>query len=92
MEGYEATNSALFWGRVLSLVALVFCVPVGVYFVSIGVEFAGIVLGVVGYALGARRLGALAIVLCTATMFLGLLMAQGVIPGSYDRVVDGLFR
>ncbi len=74
------------------MAALVFCIPVGLYFVSIGIEFVGIVLGVVGYALGARRLGALAIVLCAATMFLGLLIAQGVVPGSYDRVVDGFFR
>ncbi len=92
MEGNETTNSTLFWGRVLSLVALAFCVPVGVYFVSLGVEFAGIVLGVVGYALGARRLGALAVVLCTATMFLGLVIAQGVVPSSYGRAVDGVLR
>ncbi len=79
-----------FWGRALSLVALVFCIPVGLYFVSIAVEFVGIILGVVGYALGARRLGGLAVVLCTVTVFLGLLMAQGVIPGSYDEIVNGI--
>ena len=74
------------------MAALVLCLPVGLYFVSIAVEFVGIVLGVVGYALGARRLGALAGVLCEATVFLGLLVAQGVVPGSYDRIVDGFFR
>lgn len=72
------------------MVALVFCIPIGLYFVSIGVEFVGIILGVVGYALGARRLGKLAVVLCTVTIFVGLLMAQGVIPGSYDEIVNGI--
>ena len=58
--------------------ALVFCVPAGLYFVSIAIEFIGIVLGVTGYTLGARRLGAVAIVLCTITMFVSYLIGQGV--------------
>jgi hypothetical protein len=51
-----------------------------------------IFLGVTGYVLGARGLGIVTMLVCTATMFLGLLVAQGVIPSSYDRVVDGFFR
>ncbi len=65
-------------GRVLSVVALVFCVPAGLYFVSIAIEFIGIVLGVTGYTLGARRLGAVAIVLCTIAMFVSYLIGQSV--------------
>ena len=75
-------------GRVLALIALLLCVSVGVMFVSVAIGAVGIVLGVVGYALGARGLGTLAVVLCTVAVFVG----QGVIPGTYDRAVDGWFR
>jgi hypothetical protein len=77
-------------GRVLSLIAPLFCVPVGILFVSVATGAVGIVLGVVGYALGARRLGGLAVVLCAAALFLGLLVGQGAIPGSYDAALDGV--
>lgn len=80
-------------GRLLSVVALVFCVPIGALFVSIATGAVGVFLGITGYVLGARRLGPLAIVLCTIAMFVGLLVGQGVVPGAaYDRVVDGWFR
>lgn len=80
-------------GRLLAAIALVFCVPVGAVFVSVAIEAAGILLGIVGYTLGSRTLGSLAVVLCTAAMFVGLLLGQGVIPGDfYDRAVDGWFR
>lgn len=80
-------------GRLLSVVALVFCVPIGALFVSIATGAVGIFMGITGYALGARRLGALAVALCTAAMFVGLLFGQGVIPGdAYDRAVEGWFR
>ena len=58
--------------------ALVLCVPAGLYYVSIAMEFVGIVLGVTGYALGARRLGVLAIVLCMVAMFVSYLIGQEV--------------
>ena len=79
-------------GRLLSGIAIVFCVPLGALFVSIATGAVGVFLGITGYALGARRLGALAVVLCTAAMFVGLLVGQGVLPGTYDRAVDGWFR
>ena len=86
-------NLKLGVGRLLSAVALVFCVPLGALFVSIATGAVGVTLGIAGYALGARRLGALAVVLCTAAMFVGLLVGQGVIPGdAFDRAVDGWFR
>lgn len=77
-------------GRLLAGIALLFCFPVGAFFVSVATDFVGILLGVVGYALGARRLGALAVVLCAAAMFLGLLIGQGALPGSYDAVLNGV--
>lgn len=80
-------------GRLLSGVAIVFCVPLGALFVSIATGAVGVFLGIIGYALGARKLGALAVVMCTAAMFVGLLVGQGVIPGdAFDRAVDGWFR
>lgn len=88
----ETGAGKVFIGRALCAVALIFCVPVGVLFVSVAVGAVSIVLGIVGYALGARTLGPVAVVLCTIAMFLGLLVGQGVIPGSYDRAVDGWFR
>ena len=80
-------------GRLLSVFALVVCVPVGALFVSVATGAVGIVLGITGYVLGARTSGPLAVVLCTVTMFVGLLLGQGVLPGeAYDRLVDGWFR
>jgi hypothetical protein len=77
-------------GLVLSAFALVFCVPVGILFVSVATGAVGIMLGVVGYSLGARRFGSAAVVLCAAVMFLGLLVGQGAMPGSYDATLDGV--
>lgn len=65
---------------------------IGAYFVSVALGAAGIILGVVGYALGARRLGTVTVVLGAVSIFVGLLVGQGVMAGSYDRDVDGLFR
>jgi cytochrome b subunit of formate dehydrogenase len=78
MEQRIRSVSGVLWGRVLSAIALVLCVPSGLSFVSIAMEFLGIVLGVTSYALGARRLGVLAIVLCTVSMFVSYLTGQGV--------------
>ncbi len=83
-------SSRVLIARVLSAIALLFCVPVGVLFVSVATGAVGIVLGVVGYALGARRLGFAAVALCTVAMLLGLLVGQGAMPGSYDAVLDGV--
>jgi hypothetical protein len=80
-------------GRLLSGIAIVFCVPLGALFVSIATGAVGLFLGIISYALEAGKLGALAVVMCTAAMFVGLLVGQGVIPGdAFDRTVDGWFR
>ncbi len=78
MEERSRSTGGVFWGRILSVIALVFCVPVGLYFVSVTVEFLGILLGIAGYSMGARRLGSLAVVLCTVAMFVGYLIGQSV--------------
>ncbi len=86
----EAGLGRVLVGRVLSVIALLFCVPVGIVFVSIATGAVGVVLGIVGYALGARRVGSVAVVLCAVAMFLGLLVGQGAMPGSYDALLDGV--
>ncbi len=86
----EQGSSKVLVGGVLSAIALIFCVPVGILFVSVAIGAVGIVLGIVGYTLGARRFGSVAVVLCTAAMVLGLLVGQGAMPGSYDAVLDGV--
>ena len=78
MKEERNETASVLWGRLLSAAALIFCVPAGLYFVSIAVEFVGIVLGVAGYTLGARRLGSLAVVLCTVVMFVSYLLGQEV--------------
>jgi hypothetical protein len=77
-------------GRLLAAIALIVCVPVGAMFVSVATGAVGILLGIVGYTLGARTLGLVAVVLCTTAMFLGLLVGQGAVPGSYDAALDGV--
>ncbi len=89
MEQESATSKA-YVGLVLAAFALVFCVPVGILFVSVATGAVGIIFGMVGYALGARKIGSVAVVLCAAVMFLGLLVGQGAMPGSYDAMLDGV--
>lgn len=43
--------------------------------------FAGIILGIVGYFLGARRLGTAAAFLSIVALILGLAVSQGLVPG-----------
>lgn len=84
-------NGAVLWGRALCAAGIVLAV-IGAYFVSVALGAVGIVLGMVGYALGSRRLGAATVVLGVVSIFVGLLVGQDVMAGSYDRAVDGLFR
>ena len=48
---------------------------------SIAPEAMGAMLGVLGYALGARKLGLATIIICIVALVLGLAAAQGIIPG-----------
>lgn len=89
-RGSEAGKTLV--GRAFSIIAIIFCVPVGVLFVSVAIGAVGICLGVAGYVLGARRLASVAVVLSAIAMFLGLLVGQGALPGSYDATLDGAKR
>ncbi|QIN78375.1 hypothetical protein GBA65_07380 [Rubrobacter marinus] len=88
MEGTTGVDRA-FIGRALCICGLMLAV-VGAYFVSMATEAVGIALGVAGYYLGARTLGSATILLCTAALFVGLLVGQGFVPGPYDGDADGV--
>jgi|SRR5215211_7666121 len=49
--------------------------------VNLSAGAVGIALGVLGYFLGARRLGAASVVLCTAAVFFMAAASTGLIPG-----------
>ena len=90
-DGARNKNGAALLGRMLCVAGIALAV-IGALFVSAALGAVGIVLGVVGYALGARRLGVATVVLGVVSIFVGLLVGQGAIAGSYDRAVDGWFR
>jgi hypothetical protein len=77
--------------RILCATGLGFAV-IGAFFVSVGSNVVGMILGSVGYYLGARVFGVLVIVLSTVTLFIGLLIGPGAIPGTYDEAVEGLTK
>jgi hypothetical protein len=76
----------LFAARVCCLIGIILAI-VGVltvflsYGASIAVGVAGVVFGVPGYAIGARWLGGLTVVLCVAVLVLGVAAGQGLISG-----------
>ena len=84
-------NGTALLGRVLCVAGIILAL-IGAYFVSVALGAIGIVLGVAGYALGSRRLGTATVVLGVVSIFVGLLVGQGVMAGAYDRAVDGWFR
>ncbi len=90
-EGAERSVVGLriFWGRVLCAFGILLAV-VEAYFVSVATVAVGTALGLAAYALGARTFGATTIILCVVGTFAGLLIGQGVIPGSYDEAVNGI--
>jgi hypothetical protein len=77
--------------RILCATGLGFAV-IGAFFISLGTNVVGLVLGLVGYYLGARVFGVVVIVLSTITLFIGPLIGPGVIPGSYDKEVNGVTK
>ncbi len=54
---------------------------------NVAARFVGAMLGVMGYALGTRRLAVVAVILSVAVLFFGLAASEGLIPGieGYDR-------
>src|ERR671917_1581655 len=58
-----------------------FCALGGLLSISVAYEALGVVLGVVGYALGARRLAAATVVVSVVLLVVVLAAAQGYVPG-----------
>jgi hypothetical protein len=58
-----------------------FCALWGLFNISVAYEVLGIVLGVVGYALGARRLATATVVVSVVLLVVVLAAAQGYVPG-----------
>jgi hypothetical protein len=84
----EGPGRNLIPGRMLCSVGLGFAV-LGAFFVSVATNVVGMILGAVGYYLGARVFGVVVIVLSIITLFIGLLIGPGAIPGSYDEIMNG---
>jgi hypothetical protein len=82
---------SLLLARILCAIGLGFAV-IGAFFISVGTNIVGMILGLVGYYMGARIFGVLVIVLSTVTLFIGLLIGPGAIPGTYDEAVEGLTK
>ncbi len=68
------------WGTAACVLGIV-CAVSGGFFIDVILEFLGFLMGVIGYALGARRLGIATIVLSTALLLVFLAASQGLIPG-----------
>jgi hypothetical protein len=84
-------EKSLLPARILCAIGLGFAV-IGAFFISVGTNIVGMILGLVGYYMGARVFGVLVIVLSTITLFIGLLIGPGAIPGTYDEAVEGLTK
>lgn len=82
------SGGKLLAGRILCATGLGLAV-VGAFFVSVGTDILGMVLGATGYGLGTRIFGVVVIVLSTVTLFIGLVVGQDPMPGSYDEIMNG---
>ncbi|MEW6637593.1 MAG: hypothetical protein AB1425_12375 [Actinomycetota bacterium] len=97
-EGREVRSSTRrFWGNIVSVIAILFAAGgiVSAFLragANISAGVVGIVLGILGYFLGSRRLGTVAVILCIAALFFGLAASQGLIPGipQYDRSLPAI--
>ena len=84
----RARNAKAFFATIVCLVGLVLAVGVLISTLVFGGSFGiisaaavGVGLGILGYFLGAGRLGTVTIVVSIVTLFLGIAATQGVIPG-----------
>ncbi len=87
-EKQRAQNAKAFFATVVCVVGLVLTVGVlistlvsGGSYSVVSAAAVGAGLGILGYFLGAGRLGTATIIVATVTLFLGLAATQGVIPG-----------
>lgn len=79
-------ETSKFWAQLVCGVGLLLAVGgIVAAFLGSGASVApgavGVGLGILGYFLGANRLGTVTIILCTAVIFFGLAASQGQIPG-----------
>ena len=82
--GEEGKRSILvLFGRLASILGMLIAAAGAIFSVSTAssITAAGILLGVIGFALGARRLGIVAIVVTVALLLLSLAAINGLIPG-----------
>ncbi len=76
-------------GIVVALGAVIYIIVSGSTFSIVSAGAIGIGLGVIGFFLGANRLGTVTIVVSIAALFFGLAASQGLIPGldGQDRIL-----
>jgi len=88
-SGAGKAQAALLFGRLSAWPGILLVVPGLLTASGVGPAVTGLVpmaamgavLGMVGYALGARRLGLAAAVFSGAALILGIMVSQGLIPG-----------
>jgi hypothetical protein len=87
-EQQRARNAKAFFATIVCVIGLVLSVGVlistlvsGGSYGVISAAAVGVGLGILGYFLGAGRLGTVTIVVSIVTLFLGIAATQGVIPG-----------
>jgi hypothetical protein len=74
-------GAAAVLGIVLGLAGAASAFPEATLMNAVPATSLGMVLGVVGYALGARRLGAVAATLSVVGLIFGMALSQGLVPG-----------
>ena len=79
--GREAT-AKVFFGRIVCVLGLISAV-VGAFGLDASLEAVGLLLGVVGYALGASKLGTVTVVLSMGALIFLLAASQGYVPGPW---------
>ncbi|ABG03638.1 hypothetical protein Rxyl_0668 [Rubrobacter xylanophilus DSM 9941] len=90
MDQERKTGGRLLAGRMLCVIGILIA-PFGAYAISVVLDAVALILGTIGFALGARTLGAATVVLAVVAMFVGLLAGEGMVPGAYDRALEDVF-
>ena len=91
-ERKRASGVTPFLGRALCGLGILLCIAVflfgGVYTANVSAGALGITFGIIGYFLGANRLGTVTIIISIITIFYGLAAGQDLIPGFRDTDRD----
>ncbi len=84
-ESKRASGIIPFLGSALCGLGILLCIAVfifgGVYTANVSAGALGITFGIIGYFLGANRLGTVTIIISIITIFYGLAASQDLIPG-----------